>query len=341
MNKRLAMIAGGLATVMVAGLVALGLVMAAHPSRAAAATCMPTGFWRDNINLTAALIDPQGTVSGVVNATGCNIAVFYSAGAQGVVDNADIYGANYFGVVNDGAVVTVENSSIHDIGETPLNGDQHGVAIYWAYNGAGTGQIVDNSIWNYQKGGIVVNGVGAYATISGNTVTGQGPVDYIAQNGIQLGYGARGTVMSNTVTGNSYTGPNGAASGGIIVVGGACYGSVYTTDVQIANNTVTNNDVGVWLSNIQGDCLSAPTTQTNNRVVNNTISDNGVYNVTGDITEGYQAGVADQGNNDKIIHNNISGAGYTPASNTSAYLIAIDASSSFTNRVKVHANVVH
>ncbi len=341
MNKRVAVIAGGLLTTTVAGLVALSLVMAAHPSRVAAATCMPTGYSRDNINLTAALINPQGTVSGVVDATGCNIAVFYSAGAQGVVNNADIFGANYYGVVNDGAVVTIENSSIHDIGETPLNGDQHGVAIYWAYGGAGTGRIVDNSIWNYQKGGIVVNGAGAYATISGNTVTGQGPVDYIAQNGIQLGYGAHGTVMRNTVTGNSYTGLNNAASGGIIVVGGACYGDMYTTNVQIANNTVINNDVGVWLSNIQADCVSAPTTQTNNKVINNTISDDGVYNVSGNFTEGYQAGVSDQGDNDKIIHNAISGAGYNPASSSSAYLIAIDASSSFTNHVKVHANVVN
>ena len=57
-------------------------------------------------------------------------------------------------------------------------------------------------------------------TISNNTVTGEGPVDYIAQNGIQLGYGAKATVTGNTVTGNAYTGANGASSGGILVVGG-------------------------------------------------------------------------------------------------------------------------
>lgn len=299
---------------------------------------MATGFYRDGINLTAASINPTGTVSGDLDATGCNIGVFYGAGSTGVVNGANIHNANYFGVVNDGGNVTVENSSIHDIGETPLNGDQHGVAVYWVYGASGTGSITNNQIWNYQKGGIVVNGVGSVANVTGNTVTGQGPVNYIAQNGIQIGYGASATVMRNTVTGNSYTGTS-TVSGGIIVVGGPCYGAAYTTNTQIAGNTVVNNDVGIWLTNIDADCVSAPTTQTNIHVVNNTISNDGLHNNYGGT--GYQAGVADQGDNDKIIHNAISGAGYDPATSATAYLVAIDAASSFTNHAKIHANVVN
>jgi hypothetical protein len=44
------------------------------------------------------------------------------------------------------------------------------------------------------------------------TVTGEGAVDYIAQNGIQIGYGAHATVTGNTVTGNAYSGSNLASS---------------------------------------------------------------------------------------------------------------------------------
>ncbi|MGH7239518.1 MAG: hypothetical protein ACREHG_05570, partial [Candidatus Saccharimonadales bacterium] len=305
----------------------------------------PTGFFRDGINMTAAKINPRGNVSGDVSATGCNIGVYYDNGS-GSVNGANIHGSNYFGVLVNGDVnsvtVNVENSSIHNIGETPLNGDQHGVAVYYRAFGSGTasGKISNNNISVYQKGGIVVNGAGTTTDVRDNTVTGQGPVNYIAQNGIQVGYGAVAQVMGNTVTGNSYTGPNFAASGGILVVGGDCYGGAYTTDTQIVKNSVSGNDIGIWLSNLQGDCVSAPTTQTNIKVVNNVISNSSLNNTTGNgTTQGYQAGIADQGNNDKLINNKVSGAGYDPAnSSSSIFTTWIDASSSFTNNAKVHAN---
>jgi hypothetical protein len=46
------------------------------------------------------------------------------------------------------------------------------------------------------------------ATILGNTVTGAGPIGYIAQNGVQVGFGGSGLVKTNTISGNSYTGPD-------------------------------------------------------------------------------------------------------------------------------------
>ncbi len=322
-------------------------------SAVAGATCTQTGFVRDGINLTAALINPVGTVSGEVDATGCNIGVYYNVG-RGTVSGANIHGANYFGVVADGssAAVTVNvlQSSIHDIGESPLNGDQHGVGIYYAAFGGGSasGRIAGNSIWNYQKGGIVANGPGATADVENNIVTGQGRVDYIAQNGIQAGWGATAQIMRNTVTGNAYTGTNCASSGGIIAVGGPLYGppDVYTTGTQIVGNTVVNNDVGVYLSN--WDLSGPPPTATNIKVINNTITNDALTNISGNELScgypttggGYQAGVSDVGNNDKIIDNTISGAGYAASGSVGGipvYAIPVDASTSFTNRPKVHA----
>jgi len=103
---------------------------------------------------------------------------------------------------------------------------------------------------------------------------------------------------------------------------------------MVNSNTLINNDVGVYFSNGQGDALfSPPTSATNNKAVNNTISDDQCFN------SAYQAGISDVSNNDKMINNRISGPGYvgcyTVFNPTGA---AVDADPSFTNRPKVHAN---
>src|SRR6185437_1249955 len=170
-----------------------------------------------------------------------------------------------------------------------------------------------------QKNGITVVGQAVNVAITDNIVNGQGAVDYIAQNGIEVGYGAMASVMRNRVTGNAYSGTNNASSGCIIVVGGGGYGTCpdgancpYTVNTRIIQNTVVNNDVGIWLSNLDvSPTFNAPASATNIKVVNNTISNGAVTNVSGCGSSGkYQAGVSDVGNNDKIISNSISGSGY-------------------------------
>jgi len=302
-----------------------------------ATSCTPTGFVRDSIDLTAAVINPSAPVSGALDATGCNIGVYFGPGSHGKVVNADIGGANYYGVVNDGGDVDVSRSTIHDIGETPLNGTQHGVGIYFAFGSSATGSITLNTLSNYQKGGIVVNGTGSSASIVGNRVIGQGPVGYIAQNGIQVGYGARAVVLGNTVTGNAYSGLNDASSGGIILVGGPWYGGDFTTGVLVSGNTVTGNDVGIWLSNLNADA-SAAATPTRDTVLGNTVTNGAVTNTTGNTTTGYQAGIADQGDGDWIVANVVCGVGYTPVAGDQPYLRFIDADSSFTNDVHLVGN---
>jgi hypothetical protein len=306
---------------------------------AAATSCTTTGFVRDGINMTAAQIG--GNVTGSLDAGTCNIGVYYDNTTSGNVTGATIFGANYFGVVVNGDVgavsVNVTGSTIHDIGEAPLTGQgsQHGTAIYYrAFGGTASGTISNNAITNYQKNGITTSG-NVSATVTNNTVTGQGPVSWIAQNGIQFGYGAKGTVSGNIVSGNAYTGSNLASSGGILVVGGECFGPglAYTVGLSITKNTLTGNDVGVWLFNADSSC-NAPATKTNNSVKFNTVSNNAVTNTTGDsATCGYQAGIADVGHKDLIVNNSISGLGYTPTTpdcsgTTPAFLRFIDIDSS-------------
>jgi hypothetical protein len=325
---------GIIISAVILGVSGLGVIL---PLSASAANCTPTGFMRDGINMTAAIVNPSSTVSGDVDASGCNVGVYYGPGTKGTVNNANVHGANYYGVVVQKAKVTVENSNVHNIGETPLNGSQHGVGIYYATitgqangdcsSGSTKGTVNNNSVSSYQKGGIVVACTGSDVDVTNNNVEGQGPVNYIAQNGIQMGYGAQGEVGGNIVTGNSYTGAGQAASGGILVVGGACYGGDYTTSTDIDNNIVIGNDVGVYVSNLDAACGPA-STKTKVDVDDNTISNASLNN---------QAGVSDQGDKDKITDNRISGAGYNPNnSNASISTTYVDVSA--TNHAKVHAN---
>ena len=309
----------------------------------ALAACTQTGFVRDGINMTAAMINPTTTVTGPLDATNCNIGVYIDS-VDATIDNAQIFGANYYGIVVNGDAgspsASITNSTIHDIGEVPLNGTQHGVGIYFrsfSLTGSASGTISNDTFTNYQKGGIVANGQGVNVAITDNIVTGQGAVPYIAQNGIQVGYGAAASVMRNTVTGNAYSGANNASSGGILVVGGPGYGTCpdgnpcpYTVNTRVIQNTATGNDVGVWLSN---DPVASAT---NIKVVNNVLSNAFVTNVSGCSPGTYQAGVSDEGNNDKIVTNSIAGLGYANNNALGCGTFSIDTTVSA--RAKVHAN---
>src|SRR2546430_301783 len=92
--------------------VSLALAFAAPAAQAAG--CTPTTFERDNMFLTAAQVG--GDVSGDLDATGCDMGVYYAPGSTGNVTAATIHGARYFGVVADGAAVDVTGSDVHDIG---------------------------------------------------------------------------------------------------------------------------------------------------------------------------------------------------------------------------------
>jgi hypothetical protein len=335
---------------------AVALLGASHAS-----ACTPTGFYRDNINMTAAIIAVGDVKNQTVNATGCNVGIFYGPGTNGTVDSSSVSGANYFGILVVGNLVDsggnetspgatsvdVTNSVVNDIGENPFNGTQHGVAIYYracATDSSATGTISGNAISAYQKGGITVNCPGAAVSVNGNTVVGNGPVNYIAQNGIQIGFGASGHVMRNTVTGNSYTGMNNASSAGILVFGGC--GGELTTGVQIVANIVGDatpadgNDIGVALANYDPTCVTAPSAATNNKVINNVLTDDETTNVSGNgYPSGYPAGISDSGVNDKLINNDISGQGYATypcPSTTATEHCAIDTDPS--SAAKVHAN---
>jgi hypothetical protein len=183
--------------------------------------------------------------------------------------------------------------------------------VYGLGSSPASGDVTNNTVWKFQKNGITIKG--ANSDVVGNTVIGEGSVNYIAQNGIEVAYGSTTDVEDNTVFGMSYTGAGEASSAGILLIGGDCFGGPAQANSTVQDNNLSGNDVGVWLANIAADCESSQSTPTRNKVLSNTIRDNGVFNTTGDVTGPYQAGVAVLGDKDKVVGNSICGVGYNSA----------------------------
>ena len=128
---------------------------------------------------------------------------------------------------------------------------------------------------------------------------------------------APGKVTDSSVSGNNYTGTGNASSGGILVFGGC--GSSLVRDAHFTKNTLTGNDVGIYLFNGDPACTKSPTTRTDIEACFNVIENSHGYpgghpsadaNRDGWSTSpavGFQAGVSDLGNHGG---NAVSGAGY-------------------------------
>lgn len=129
------------------------------------------------------------------------------------------------GILFSGAGGTVTNTHLFDIRQGVASGCQEGNAIevrnffpdeVLSSSSRVSVTVSDNEVHNYQKTGILVNG-NVEAVVARNLVVGDGPVDFIAQNGVQIGFGATALVSANSISGNNYT-PTSFFSCGIIVV---------------------------------------------------------------------------------------------------------------------------
>ena len=189
--------------------------------------------------------------------------VYFTGITSGNINNVKIDGlglgtANYRfeGIAYYDAGGTVDQVMITGIRDNPLDGTQAGVALY-AYNADATPRILtvtNNVISDYQKNGMALSGDGLTADVSGNVVTGAGPTAAIAQNGIQIGYGAVGHVSANTVDGNSYTAagtPDDYAAGILLFQPGA--GTTVTANTL---GVTSGNDAGIFLDGVVGAGIS-------------------------------------------------------------------------------------
>ena len=164
---------------------------------------------------------------GTIDATGCEVGDYITMSMT--VTSLTVHDANKYGIfVDSGGLVpgaitvtisgaTVSNIGNHVAGSFSPNGVQTGIGIIYD---SGTspaplakGAITSSNVYAYQKGGIVVNH-NSNVNTTDTSVTGLGPVDFIAQNGIQYSRDAQGIIRGNTVSNNFYTGTTGLLADG-------------------------------------------------------------------------------------------------------------------------------
>ena len=191
----------------------------------------PTSLAADSLGMRSIL-----TIAGV--GTSAEVSGFTLKGPVPEI-NAGIF-------VRDGAFAHIHDNKLVDIRESAaLSGNQRGIGIFVGralLGTSGSALIENNVITGYQKGGIVVDGPGSQATITGNIVTGEGPTGVTAQNGIQAGRGASATITGNTISRNSYTGDD-DATGILVFTPGA---NLAQGTITVGPNTVSDNEVGIW-----------------------------------------------------------------------------------------------
>ena len=245
-------------------------------------------------------IDGQGTgVTNIISpntltlsyvTSGVNKPVIYVHDAAGVIikdvtiDGAGKGNANnrFQGIGYRNAGGTVRDCEIKAIRNTPIDGAQAGVGIFaLADDGnARTLDIISNNIFDFQKNATSLSGIDLTANVDSNTITGAGPVSFIAQNGVQIGFDAAGSVTNNIISNFSYV-PSTTVSCGVLLF----YLTNPSGTVTTANNDLTGCQVGIYYINVGG--------MINENTINSTLANNG--------TATYYGIVADPGDDPRVV----------------------------------------
>lgn len=189
--------------------------------------------------LQATIKAPHAPITAIVRITSSNVSLngfTITNSGQTSSPNSIQYGV----YVSNGGSADIEHNDISDISDAPISGDQNGVAVevgHAADNTTGSATIADNTIEDYQKNGVTVDGVNSWGDIEQNTIMGVGPTSVTAQNGIQISSGASGVIKNNTVSNNVYS-PGTVTSTGILLCGAAF------TDTE--GNTLSTDDTGLY-----------------------------------------------------------------------------------------------
>jgi nitrous oxidase accessory protein NosD len=187
-----------------------------------------------------------------------------------------------------------------------LNGCQSGDAIVVQSLGGGTSKVSidDNSVHDYQKNGITGNESGTDVAITNNVVTGLGPTTGAAQNGIQIGFGAKGGVLRNTVTDNVWSPCVSLANCAFNATGILIFQS---DDVRVEHNSVVTNQVGIFAG---GQRAKIESNSISNSLVLVGIDLAGDNNLASrnEITNSGQAAILVEGNDNRVQSNDITEA---------------------------------
>jgi hypothetical protein len=141
----------------------------------------------------------------VINARSVSINGLIVDGANSGISQCS---PSLVGVMFQNASGRIDTSVIRNFKlTTDLSGCQsgNGVIVQSGDGQSSKVEISDNTIHDFQKNGITGDEIGTTVSIHGNVVTGTGPTTGAAQNGIQIGFGARGSIVHNVVTNNIWS----------------------------------------------------------------------------------------------------------------------------------------
>lgn len=267
------------------------------------------------IKAPVAMADPKAIVH-VNGANDITIRHFTISGPGGGPCDSLRWGVR----VDNGGSALILSNHITLIRDTPFGGCQNGIGVLVGRNSenqTGTAEICHNLIDQYQKGGVVVDGIdpsfpmtpippilnpnNSFANVHHNEVIGPGVQSppTIAANGIQVSRGAGAKVEHNLVSGNTFGLPNFAAGTGILLFGAG-------SNVSVGYNKVFENDDGISLYTMSGaliehnstydqifyDGLFAASDATNNTFSHNRSEDNTEHDCHDDSVGARTAGTA-------------------------------------------------
>jgi len=207
-----------------------------------------------------------------------------------------------FGVLVDASgEARIADNEIRDIRDNPFSGCQNGNAIeFGTFNGGspepGFGTAEHNFIHDYQKTGVVTNEEGSVSTVRQNTIVGIGPTPAIAQNGIQVGFGAVSHVDHNDVTDNNYTQPDATSAGILLQEAGASdidHNTALRNNIGIDLVTVTDQEIDHNVTNDNSqDGILAESDTSDNTIEHNKAAGNGEFDCRDDSAGTGTAGTA-------------------------------------------------
>jgi parallel beta-helix repeat protein len=266
------------------------------------AIIMPSGTSPNAIDVFSG--DPLAAVVLVQNAENVSIEGLIVDGTNNGLTGCS---PDLIGVLYQNASGSIQHNAIRHLKLAgTLSGCQSGEGIV-AQSGSGgstTVRISENSVEDYQKNGITGNESGTQVTIRKNVVTGVGPTNGAAQNGIQVGFGAQGEVKNNNVANNiwapcvSVTNCDFNATGILIF---------QSNGIDVEGNAVDTNQMGIAAEG-QSEQIDLNTVF-NSPIFSGVVligDDNKV--TSNQITHSDQAGIFVQGNGNQISGNEVTEA---------------------------------
>lgn len=180
-----------------------------------------------------------------------------------------------------------------------------GVLVQSSAGASSAVDLLDSSIRGYQKNGITALDAGTRLTARRNVVSGAGLAAAVAQNGIQVGPGARGVIEQNEVANHVWSGCTSIETCAFVATNVLLF---EVTGATVRRNTLGTSQTGVYLDRSSGAKII------DNRILDTLVFDGvlvvGDHNqvVANTITQADEAGIFLLGSDNFIFANRIQDA---------------------------------